>query len=195
MINKMGKTVILLILALTGCLGSTAYASPQTDTLIKSLSLGKKATVNFKEMRYFHFSKRPLISSGYFYFRAPRYLEQHYTKPSIRTMVSKDNYLVITQPGKAKRVIYLGNYPNLWVLITTVKSLLGGDATFINKYYHVSLKQSKPDWQLTLTPKKITRKGYRRIIIRGMNTKTKTIIMQQTSGDYVKITLSRVSQR
>ncbi len=147
------KTIKALLALMACCLAFTALAANvELTTLMKTLAKSKGGKAHFVERKYIAHLSQTLESSGSLVFAPPHRLERITLKPKEESIVLDQEVLTWSR-GKTQRVIALNDYPELSVLVTSIRASLAGDQATLTKHYNITLEGTLDDWKLGLTPK------------------------------------------
>ncbi|OGT30364.1 MAG: hypothetical protein A3E87_01375 [Gammaproteobacteria bacterium RIFCSPHIGHO2_12_FULL_35_23] len=150
------------------------------------------AQVNYTETHYLHFTDKPLLSQGTLYFRKPSYLAKQVASPQPMNFIINQQQLTIQNANKTYTV-KLNQYPNLWIMSTTLQALLSNNPEFLSSYYNITIAGSANQWQLSLTPKSQINLNVNKIIISGKYNQISTIIIYFNNGDWVQQQFTKVA--
>lgn len=169
----------------------------QLPQLMHMLAQNKSGQATFVEKKYISILDRPLVSTGKLAFVAPSRLEKRMLTPKPETLVLNGDILTIDQPGKQRKIVSLGDHPEVTAFIESIRGTLAGDLTALRAYYTLKLTGSAEQWLLVLTPKQ-ERLGriFSQIRIGGSRAHVKTIELDQRDGDrsVMTITGTRISR-
>jgi outer membrane lipoprotein-sorting protein len=190
--NHIYKCCVTKTLAMFLCsLVSGQVLAFDLPTLMGLLASNKGGKVTFLEKKYIANVSQTLESSGELVFLPPHRLERHTLKPKQESIVLDKETLVWSR-GKNERTLTLTDYPELSVLITSVRSSLAGDLATLNQHYIITLEGSLDAWKLGLTPKlmRVALK-VRHIQLAGSQQFAKTIDFALADGDYSTMFVSK----
>lgn len=145
----------IIILCLSLWLINLAYAAVPFNLINLSQQFHQpaKTKLAFVQQRYFKFSSKPVVTSGYLYFRAPDYFMQETLQPVPQRLIATGEKLIIEKKGKIFSTATLKQAPNAAILIYTLKQLLNGKIQGLSNYFSVSLSGNAAQWMLRLKPK------------------------------------------
>lgn len=168
-------------------------AEPEPDAapwslkeLMHDLAQVKKSKATFVERKHLSMLKTPLSFSGKLEYTAPGRLEKHTLLPKPESMILDQDKLIV-QDGEtgSKRVLSLQEYPSVWAFVESIRSTLAGDIDTLGRFYHVSLKGQRDQWQLILQPVGSKIKSLvNGILIKGSFDQIDTIEIRESGGDY-----------
>jgi outer membrane lipoprotein-sorting protein len=133
-------------------LATSHAAALDLSELMKTLASNKGGRANFVERKYFANLSNTVESSGELVFAPPHRLERRTLKPKEETILLDQETLTWSR-GKTQRVIALTDYPELSVLVTSIRATLMGDQKTLVQHYKITLEGTASDWKLGLTPK------------------------------------------
>ena len=161
--------------------------------LMQLLAQQKSGKASFAEKKYIGILDKPLESSGELSFEAPSRLEKRTLKPRPETMLLDGDNLTVTLYDKRPLNLRLQDHPEVAAVVESIRGTLSGDKAALEKNYAVDFTGGQGKWQLTLTPvQKAVAKVVRQIHIGGADAAIKTITFDQTDGDRIEMTISKV---
>jgi outer membrane lipoprotein-sorting protein len=136
-----------------GADGSAAAgsASFSVDTLMHAFAQRKSGDARFTELKYLSNLKGPIESSGTLAFRAPDHFEQQTLKPRAQSVVVDGDTVTMSRDNR-QRVVSLSQYPEIAMLVNSIRGTLTGDRTSLERVYKLTLAGTPDAWHLTLTP-------------------------------------------
>ena len=192
------SSFLRLLHLLAVCIGvawcANGYAADWTlSDLMQLLAQQKSGKASFAEKKYIGILDKPLESSGELSFEAPGRLEKRTLKPRPETMLLDGDNLTVTLYDKRPLNLRLQDHPEVVAVVESIRGTLSGDKAALEKNYTVDFSGSQGKWQLTLTPvQKVVAKVVRQIHIGGADANIKTITFDQTDGDRIEMTISKV---
>jgi outer membrane lipoprotein-sorting protein len=121
------------------------------DTLMRAFAQRQSGEARFTELKYLSNLKGPVESSGTLAFRAPDHFEQQTLKPRAQSVVV-DGDTVTMSRGGSQRVVSLSQYPEIALLVNSIRGTLTGDRSGLERVYTLTLAGDPTAWHLTLTP-------------------------------------------
>lgn len=186
------RKITVCLLSLFCC--AALFAAKPTLTLNQLMAMVKvkqaSVKVRYIQERKLHFLKKRIRSKGEFYFKKPNTIIRYVTSPKPATFIVVNETLTVISK-QVKRQLYIDHYPNLWVLVTTFRSLLKGNADFFRYYYDVTLHGQASDWQLKLVPRRYLTKKVRFLMVKGKQSNIQTMAVYFKNGDTIKQDLSK----
>lgn len=163
----------------------------ELDGLMALLATNKGGKVNFIEKKYIANLSQTLESSGELVFIPPHRLERHTVAPKQESIILDKNSLTWSR-GKTQRELSLSEYPELSVLVTSIRASLSGDKANLEQHYKITLEGTHSAWKLGLTPK-LHRAALkvRHIQIAGSQQFAQTIDFALADGDYATMFISK----
>lgn len=159
--------------------------------LMQVLAENKGGKTTFIERKYVAMLDEPVESSGELRFDPPYRLERRTLKPRTETVVLEKETLTLSQ-GKSSRTVNLMEYPELGVLIESIRATLAGDQRTLERYYQVNLSGTLTAWQLVLTPKNTqATKLVKLIRLMGQRSLVSRIDVELTDGDMSIMTIAK----
>jgi outer membrane lipoprotein-sorting protein len=185
----------VLIITPTAAMAQVPNSAPTktldlTD-LMKALANNKGGRANFIERKYIANISSTVESSGELVFLPPHRLERRTLKPKEESIVLDQDSLTWTR-GKTQRIIALNDYPELSVLVTSIRSTLLGDQKSLQQHYKITLEGTLQEWRLGLTPKQSRAAAkVQHIQIMGSQEHASKIDFALADGDYSTMFVSK----
>lgn len=149
--------------------------------LLRANPAGRAHFVETKEIT--SLLDRPLESSGELTFTPPDRLEKHVTSPGDERLVVDRERLVIEQGGRRQELL-LADYPQVAVLIESIRATLAGDRAALERTYTLQLSGDAPAWRLVLKPRDAAAaKLVTRVTIEGSQARVQRVAVEQADGD------------
>ena len=130
---------------------STQAGAFNVDTLMHAFAQRKSGEARFTELKYLSNLKGPVESSGTLAFRAPDHFEQQTVKPRAQSVVVDGDTVTMSRDGH-QRVVSLSQYPEIAMLVDSIRGTLTGDRSSLERVYKLTLEGTAVAWHLTLTP-------------------------------------------
>jgi outer membrane lipoprotein-sorting protein len=186
------RQLMLLISFIFGVVSMPAsVAAFDLSDLMKVLSASKGGRADFVERKYFAKLSSTVESSGELVFAPPHRLVRYTVKPKEETIVLDKDVLTWSR-GKIQRTIPLNDYPELSVLVTSIRATLSGDQKTLMQHYKISIDGDANEWALGLTPKQAAMaQKVRHIQIKGAYQHAHTIDFALPDGDYSTMYVSK----
>mgnify|MGYP002712936344 CR=1 FL=1 len=172
------------------------HAAPfSIDQLMDNLAKQPQRAATFTEKKTLSLLDQPVESSGELRFIAPTYLEKRTLKPKPETMVLDGDRLILER-GRRKRVLQVGDYPEVGGMVESIRATLAGDRKALERVYHLALSGDPERWTLTLTPLD-ARVGalVARITIEGVKDAVRSVEILQPDGDRSVMTIDRLASQ
>ena len=143
----------------------------------------------FVEQRFLRFLDAPVESSGRLSYRPPDRLERITDKPKAESMVLDGDTLSMTRDGKT-RSLSVSQLPAVGALVGSIRDLLAGNRSALEKRYRAIAQGDDENWQLVLLPSDAELATLvTRIVVAGQADRIATIEIQQADGDRSLMTL------
>jgi outer membrane lipoprotein-sorting protein len=170
---------------------SSVVCAIDLTSLMNELTKNKGGKTQFVEKKHIANLNQTLESSGDLVFIPPHRLERHTTKPKQESIVL-DKEVLTWSRGKTERTLSLTDYPELSVLVTSIRASLSGDQDTLKQHYKITVEGTIDAWKLGLTPKlaRIALK-VRHIQIAGSQQYAHTIDFALADGDYSTLFVSK----
>jgi hypothetical protein len=147
----MRHTAILALAAGLLSLTGTPVFADDLDDLMKLLAQRAHGHVSFDEEDSVALLQRPAHSSGELWYDRPDRLEKRTLAPRPASIVVRGDTLTL-DTGHRKRVLALGDYPQLAPFIESLRATLAGDRGALERIFTVAFEGTLQDWSLRLTP-------------------------------------------
>lgn len=179
----MRRAARAVLLCATATLTSPFAAQWDVGTLLQMLHAHPPARAHFVETKEISVLDRPLESSGELVFTPPDRLEKHVTSPGDERMVADREHLTLERGGR-KQELALADYPQVAVLVESIRGTLAGDRAALERIYRLELGGDAPGWRLTLTPRDAAlAKLVTRVVIEGSQASVQRVTVEQADGD------------
>lgn len=143
----------------------------------------------FVEQRFLRFLDAPVESSGRLSYRPPDRLERITDTPKAESMVLDGDTLSMTRDGKT-RSLSVSQLPAVGALVGSIRDLLAGNRSALEKRYRAIAQGDDENWQLVLLPSDAELATLvTRIVVAGQADRIATIEIQQADGDRSLMTL------
>lgn len=170
----------------------SAFGLPE---LMGLLATNKGGTTAFVEKKYIANLNQTLESSGELVFTPPHRLERHTVKPKQESIVLDKDTLIWSR-GKTQRTLAIADYPELSVLVTSLRASLSGDQDTLIRHYTITVEGNASAWKLGLTPKLLSvALKVRHIQLMGALQLTQRIDFALADGDYSTMLVSAPIQK
>ncbi|MDB5804357.1 MAG: putative transrane protein [Betaproteobacteria bacterium] len=194
---------VTLLSALLGaaCVFAPAYAAdapakaeaagPLLQQVMQGMAQVKSSRARFVERKYLSIVNTPLEYTGGLAYTAPDRLEKNTQTPKAESMLLEGDKLTLVNAKKQARVVMLSQYPLVRAFTESIRSVLAGDLTTLNRYYKVSAEGSAAEWKLLLVPSEPTMQGVvKEIRFTGAAHSIKTIEITEKQGDRSVMTIT-----
>jgi hypothetical protein len=172
----------VLLCAMTALTSSFA-ADWDVAALLQMLRAHPPGRAHFVETKEISVLDRPLESSGELVFTPPDRLEKHVTSPGDERMVADRERLTLERGGR-KQELALADYPQVAVLVESIRGTLAGDRVALERLYRLDLWGDAQGWRLTLTPRDAAlAKLVTRVTIEGSQASVQRVTVEQADGD------------
>jgi outer membrane lipoprotein-sorting protein len=126
---------------------------------------------------------KPLVRTGEMRYTPPDRLEMRTLTPKPELMLLDRDSLTLERDQRRMR-IRLGSRPEVLAFVDSVRGLLAGDRTAMERSYLMQLQGASERWVLTLHPKDADIAALiQRITVTGTEAQIRTIEYQQADGD------------
>jgi len=152
-------------------------------TLMEMLRAHPPGRARFVETKEISVLDRPLETSGELVFTPPDRLEKHVTSPGDERMVADRERLTLERGGR-KQELALADYPQVAVLVESIRGTLAGDRAALERTYRLDLAGDARSWRLTLTPREAAlTKLVTRVTVEGSQAEVRRVTVEQADGD------------
>jgi hypothetical protein len=187
--KSLGVGVIVLLLGMTT--PTPSFAAWDVDALMALLRAHPPGTAHFDETKEMALLDRPLESSGELVFTPPDRLEKHVTSPGDERVVADRERLVVEHGGR-RQELRLADYPQVAVLIESIRGTLAGDRAALERTYTLELSGAAPSWRLVLRPRDAAAaKLVTRVTIEGSQAEVRRVAIDQADGDRSLMRITR----
>lgn len=183
------QALLLAALLAPGALQSEQ--PPALDELMQALRKSERSQARFVETRYLKILKRPLQLTGTLVFAPPDRLERHTLTPTVQSMIADGDRLTLEDKARARvRTLALRDHPMLWAFIESLRAMLSGDRSALERFYEVQLAGSAARWQVSLTPREAKMAAVvSRIRIAGAAGRVGSVEIEEVRGDRSVMTI------
>lgn len=183
----------VIALAVAACTGHAAQFD--IGQLMQGLAQARSGHAGFTEKKFIAMLEKPVETSGELFYRAPDYLEKRTIKPKPETLILDGGTLVIER-GRQKLSMQLQDYPELSVVIDSIRGTLAGDRKALERNYMLVLEGSVERWILQLLPAdEKMQELIKRIRITGARYEVRTIEINRADGDSSLMVIERLTDR
>lgn len=187
--RKINRCITVLVLGLF--VGFAPAAEFDVAELSHAIKQHKTYKVNFIQKQRFEFSSKPIISSGYFYYRSPDYLEQTIVQPQQRRFISSGKWLIVKENGKVITKTLKTKMPAVATMISVLTTLLSGNIAMLKKEFTLQASGEQANWLLSLTPHHQSQGGLDFIQVNGAYGFVQAIAMHYNDGRITSVMLSK----
>jgi hypothetical protein len=171
-----------------------ARAAWDVAALMQLLRAHPPGRATFHETKRVSVLDRPLESSGELVFTPPDRLEKRVTSPGAERMVADRERLVLERGGR-KQVLELRDYPEVAVLIESIRGTLAGDREALERLYTLELSGDEHAWRLMLKPRDAALgRLVERVEIDGAGARVERVAVDQADGDRSLMQISPVAR-
>jgi outer membrane lipoprotein-sorting protein len=180
----MRRAAEAILLCAISTLTPSFAAGWDVEALMTLLHANPPARAHFVETKEIStLLDRPLESSGEITFTPPDRLEKHVTRPGDERVIADRERVVIERNGQ-RRELALADYPQVAVLVESIRATLAGDRAALERTYALELSGAATDWRLTLRPREpAAAKLVTRVTIEGSQAQVRRVTVEQADGD------------
>jgi len=182
------------------------------DQLMAWLADAPHGVATFTEKKYISILDTPVESSGELLFVPPDRLEKRTLEPRAESLVLDGDVLTIERQGqrhvprhggmltverrRQKHVLRLQDYPEVALMIESIRATLAGDRKALERVYHLALKGGDEHWVLVLTPLDAqVGRMIARIRMDGIHDEVHTLEILQADGDRSVMNIRQTDRR
>jgi outer membrane lipoprotein-sorting protein len=179
------RSLLLIFAGLIGLVLTLPATAAGFDVaqLMSSLARHPGGPATFVETRHLALLDKPLVRTGEMRYTPPDRLEMRTLTPKPELMLLERDSLTLERDQRRMR-IRLGSRPEVLAFVDSVRGLLAGDRTAMERSYLMQLQGASERWVLTLHPKDADIAALiQRITVTGTEAQIRTIEYQQADGD------------
>jgi hypothetical protein len=157
--------------------------------LLPMLALKTEKSIAYRETRHSSLLKRPLVQSGELRYRPPDTLEKQVIEPPGDTYrIEAQHMTVVGRDGRTSPRIALSGQPALAGTTDSLRAMMRGDLSALERMFRVELLGDRTHWLLSLLPRdpKLG-KVLNAIQMRGSGADWQSVELLEASGDRVTI--------
>ncbi len=168
---------------------ATAKEWDRTE-LMALLATTKGSEQRYTEIKQLAFLERSVTSQGRLIFSPPNRLIKQVDPPDSSHYEIIGGTMTISRPGEAEQVVSVDAHPLLRLFIDTLRALLMGDLTLLERHYSIAVTGNRNVWQLQLAPQdNQLAASVELLTITGHDRYIDQMITQEKSGDQTTLTL------
>lgn len=172
--------------------------SVSLDQLMANLRSIRHVEARYIEHRYLHALRAPLVTRGTLRFDAPDYLEKA-TDPaadgSSDRLAINGNQLTIHRGAGAPIVLRLAEYPEVGVLVESIRATLSGNGEALRRIFDITLSGTLSEWQLVLQPHDARQRDVLQWMrISGFGERITAIDTRDSDGDRSEMSIVELSR-
>ncbi len=178
----------LLALILCALLGP-ASAALELNQLMADLARHPGGRATFTERKYLAVLDKPVVSSGEMRFSPPAHMEKRTLSPHPEVLVL-DKDVVTLERDKRRLTLRLDSQPEALAFVDSLRALLAGDRSALERSYALQLGGDTQKWVLHLLPsdQRISALVLR-ITVSGQGNQVRSIEYLQADGDRIVLDL------
>ena len=165
-------------------LGASAIAADvSVAELMRGLASRGPDRAKFVERKYLAILDQPVVSTGELSYTPPDRLEKKTLTPKPESLVL-DKGILTLQRDQKKLTLRLAEYPQIAAIVDSLRGMLAGDRTALEKTYRMEAYGSRERWTLVLLPSDArVAEVLQRIDVAGSGDRVRSIEIRQTDGD------------
>ena len=180
-----GVTMLVAAAALT------ALAAPSWTVadLMQGLAARGPEHARFVEKKFMAILDQPVQSSGELRYVPPDRLEKRTLLPKPELLVLERGLLTLER-DQQKHTLRLADYPQVAAIVDSLRGMLAGDRTALEKVYRLELHGTREQWSLVMLPSDQKLAGLvLRIDVAGNGNRVRSIEIRQADGDRSVMTI------
>jgi hypothetical protein len=176
-------------LALGLLCGAASAGTSGLDQVMGLLAARRHGRSDYIEQRFTSLVRRPLESRGVLSFDAPDRLEKRTVEPRAETLIVAGDQLTLER-GHRRRVLQLGDVPQLLPVLDAVRATLAGDRAGLERIFAVRFGGDTARWTLELEPSDpALARAVARIDVDGAGADLLHVEIRYADGDRSRMTL------
>jgi hypothetical protein len=186
------RTRAALAAAMMAALVSAAAAADWTvPELMQSLAARGADRARFVEKKFIAILDQPVQSSGDLRYVPPDRLEKRTVSPKPELLVLERGVLTLER-DKQKHTLRLADYPQIAAIVESLRGMLAGDRTALEKVYRLELHGTRERWTLVMLPSDAKlAELVLRIDVAGNGNSVRSIEIRQADGDRSVMTIEQ----
>jgi hypothetical protein len=177
---------LVIVAALAGalhCARAVAASDFTVAELMRGLAARGADRAKFVERKYLAILDAPVVSTGELSYTPPDRLEKKTLTPKPESLVLEKGVLTL-QRDQRKLTLRLAEYPQIAAIVDSLRGMLAGDRTALEKTYRMEAYGSRERWTLVLLPSDMqVAEVLQRIDVAGSGNRVRSIEIRQTDGD------------
>jgi hypothetical protein len=189
--------VIIVCSIVAYALPASAAAPPAPSAewtvaeLMKGLAARGPESVRFVEKKTLAILDQPVVSSGELRYIPPDRLEKRTLAPKPELLVLSGGTLTLER-DKRKLTLQLRDYPQIAAVVDSLRGMLAGDRTALEKTYRLEAHGTRERWTLVMLPSDTKlAELVLRIDVTGSRDQVRSIEIRQADGDRSVMTIER----
>jgi hypothetical protein len=168
---------------------AAASAAFSVADLMQMLAARGPDNARFVERKYLAILDRPVESSGELRWRPPDRMEKQTTAPKPELLVLEKGMLTLERDRK-KLTLQLRDYPQIAAMVESLRGMLAGDRTALEKTYRMEAHGNRERWTLVMLPSDQELAALvLRIDVTGTRDRVRSIEIRQADGDRSVMTI------
>ena len=188
----------LVVAAAASMLAAPAVSAPDPVSaewtvaeLMRGLAARGPESARFVEKKYIAILDQPVESSGELRYVPPDRLEKRTIAPKPELLVLAGDTLTLER-DKRKLTLQLRDYPQIAAIVESLRGMLSGDRTALEKTYRLEVHGSRERWTLVMLPSDAKlAELVLRIDVTGSRDRVRTIEIRQADGDRSVMTIEK----
>ena len=157
--------------------------------LMQSLAQRGPEKARFVEKKYIAILDQPVQSSGELRYVPPDRLEKRTLAPKPELLVLERGLLRLER-DKQKHTLRLADHPQIAALVESLRAMLAGDRSALDKVYRMELFGTRERWALVMLPSDAKlAELVLRIDVAGTRDRVRSIEIRQADGDRSVMTI------
>jgi hypothetical protein len=193
MLRTPGALLACLVASLTALPANPSRAAGDWNVpaLMQSLAERGPDRARFVEKKYIAILDQPVQSSGELRYVPPDRLEKRTIAPKPELLVLERGTLTLER-GKQTHTLRLSDHPQIAAIVESLRGMLAGDRTALEKVYRLDLHGNRERWTLVMLPSDAKlAELVLRIDVAGSGTRVRSIEIRQADGDRSVMTIEQ----
>jgi len=181
-----------LLLAATWLSAPIVFAAGEVSVaeLMQALAARGPERARFVERKFIAILDKPVESSGLLRYVPPDRLEKRTLAPKPELLVLERGTLTLER-DKRKLTLQLRDYPQIAAIVESLRGMLAGDRTALEKVYRLEAHGNRERWTLVMLPSDTKlAELVLRIDVEGTRDRVRSIEIRQADGDRSVMTIT-----
>jgi len=151
--------------------------------LMQGLAARGPERAKFVERKHLAILDQPVVSTGELSWTPPARLEKRTVTPKAESLIL-DGGLLTLERDRRKTTLRLAEYPQIAAIVESLRGMLAGDRTALEKTYRLEAYGTRERWTLVMLPSDAQVAALvQRIDVAGNGNRVRSIEIRQSDGD------------